>query len=51
LFSSFSSLLVVVANDHFGQCDLGLGGLNLAFLVLASFATIQNLLGHDFHVD
>jgi hypothetical protein len=43
--------LVAIANDLLGCCDLNLGGLNLASLVLPSIATICNLLGRGLYVD
>jgi hypothetical protein len=49
--SSFSSFLVIVANDPFGCHDIDLGGLGLASLVLTSLIVACNPFGHGLHVD
>jgi hypothetical protein len=49
--SSFSSLLVIAANDLPSRHDFDLGGSNLAYLVLTSLAAAHNLLNYDLHVD
>jgi len=48
---SFSSLLVVAANDLPGHREFDLGGLNLSYLVFTSFVAAHNLPSCDLHVD
>ncbi len=43
--------MLIVVNDPFGHCDLDLGGLSLASLMLAFLATTCNPLDHSPHVD
>ncbi len=43
--------MATATNDLPSHCDLNLGGLSRTSLVVASLATIHNLLGHGPHVD